>query len=45
MGMGHVAFDDFVWIGAVIGVSVIYEAGPGDVFSGFYGGKPGGIDR
>ena len=39
------AFDDFVWLGAVIGVSVIYEAGPGAVFAGFYGSKSGGIDR
>ena len=45
MGMGHLAFDDFFWIGAVIGVSVICEAGPGAVFAGFYGVQPGGIDR
>ena len=44
MGMVHVAFDGFVWLGAVIGVSVICEAGPGAVVSGFYGGQPGGLD-
>ena len=45
MGMGHVVFYGFVWIGALIGVSVICEAGPGAVVVGFYGGQPGGIDR
>ena len=44
MGMGHVSFDGFVWLGALIGVSVIYEARPGAVATGFYGGQPGGLD-
>ena len=26
MGLGHVSFDGFVWLGAVVGVSVICEA-------------------
>ena len=38
MVMGHLAFDGFVWIGALIGASVICEAGPGSVVAGFYGG-------
>ena len=45
MGMGHLAFDGFVWIGALIGVSVICEAGPGAVVDSFYGSQPGGIDE
>ena len=38
MVLGHVSFDGFVWLGALIGVSVICEAGPGAVVAGFYGG-------
>ena len=44
MGMGRLAFYGFVWIGALIGVSVICEAGPGAVVAGFYFFQPGGID-
>ena len=44
MGLGHVSFDGFVWLGEIIGVSVIYEAGPGAVVASFYGGQPGGLD-
>ena len=35
MGMGHVYFDGFVWLGAVIGVSIICEARPGAVVTVF----------
>ena len=45
MGLGHVSFDGFVWLGAVTGVSVICEARPGALVSRFYGGHPGGLDR
>ena len=45
MGMGHVYFDGFVWIGALIGVSVICKAGPGAVVAEFYFVQAGGIDR
>ena len=45
MGMGHVDFYGFVCIGALIGVSVICEAGPGAVVAGFYFFRLGGIDR
>ena len=38
------SFDGFVWLGAVIGVSVICEARPGAVVTVFYGGQPGGLD-
>ena len=44
MGLGHVYFDGFLWLGAVIGVSVIREARPGALVSGFHGGPPGGLD-
>ena len=39
------SFDGFVWLGAVIGVSIICEARPGAAVAGFYGGQPGGIDE
>ena len=45
MGMGHVAFYGFVWLGALIGVSVICEAGPEAVVAEFYFSQPGGNDR
>ena len=44
MGLGHVAFDGFIWIGSVIGGSVICESGPGAVVASFYGGQTDGID-
>ena len=44
MGLGNLDFDSFVRIGALIGVSVICEAGPGAVVAGFYFVQSGGID-